>query len=71
MEEDGERTAGERIFPPPALVATVVAPRRRDYAEAMRAKDDLEGVARMVQDEWRTERFDDGRRADGVLPNGQ
>lgn len=52
-EEDGESPTVERTVPPPALVATVVTPRRRDYAEAMRAKDDLEGLARTVQDEWR------------------
>lgn len=69
-DEDGPSTVVERAtVPPPALVATVVAPRRRDYGEAMRAKGDLEGVARMVQDEWR-EYFDEGSRADGTLPNG-
>jgi len=71
VEEDGERPTVERTFPPSALVATIVTPRRRDHAEAMRAKDDLEGLARTVQDEWRGPQLGEGRRADGLLPNGQ
>lgn len=49
----------EVIVPPPALVSTVIAPQGRDIGEAIRARNDLENVGRMVQEEWREQTVED------------
>ena len=61
----------EGMGPMPALVSTVIAPRRRDYEEAVRARGDLERVGRMVQENWRGSGIGEGQEDEEIQQNGQ
>ncbi|KAI9880510.1 MAG: hypothetical protein M1830_002550 [Pleopsidium flavum] len=71
IEANEGGTYVEGTLPPPALVSTVIAPQRRDIGEAMRARDDLERVGRMVQEEWRRDQIGEDEEDERIQQNEQ